>query len=661
MNSARFEKWGPRLALALVMAWPLLIITRGFDLTDSGYYLVSYRYAFSWPEVNALSVVLSNWLGGLICALLPETGQYLVLRVVCVAIYALVTWLSYVILREHFPVWLNIAALALANVYPAALIYITSYNSLSYLFLSAAILLLYRGLSRDRPLLLYLAAIILGLNPFVRLPNILQWGLAAVPFWHYWFCLGQRRAALRLTLRFSLVILLSWLVFFCLARLALGPEIVDRQLDGLTGLLHGSGETSRHSVFTMWDTYDMFIREGGWILFHSAPLLPLSLALAAGLTVFRRREAVLVLAALGLATGFAFAFIGGNYYVPYILHVPVWSDPLNAFLMFYCLAGPLAALLGMLWYHQRRPLLSSLALAAIVIFLALPFGSDYYLLHYLYYTHLSLPLALGLTHRLWLDGAAWLETRWPRFRAGAAGPALACANAGLWFFMAVCFRSLDDPQMYQNHGDVPHPAAAFEVEGVEFLAGLRTHSARAWNLAEVRRRMEPYRDLPLVVLGQCPLCILVSEAKPLLPSPWPDLFSQPVPDFMSGLERAAEEGRWPMVLMVDPQSDGWALDWEHHQKKYLLQKFLVGHNYTLELDQTFFKLYLPPGRGRGKPAFFPPLSAKNIAERPSAGSNRYRLELRRRVQETGRPGSGGPGKGGIDVLQPEPRHQQKHD
>lgn len=440
--------------LALIMAGPLLFITRGLDLTDSAYYAFNYRYAFSWPEAATLTQVFSHWLGGLISAGLPETGLFLSLKVIGVGLYALITWFSWLILRGHFPARLNLPALALANLCPTALVYTAGPDSFSYFFMAAALLLLYRGLERGRPRLLYGAAALLALNVFVNLPNILGWGLVAGPFWYYWFGLGQRRRALTVTRRFLMTLLGVWEVGWGLVWLALGPELIWPQIDGLIDSFFLS--YGWNSAFALWDAYDLILRTSGPLLIRTVlPLGLLALALAGGIMAAGRRWWLAApLAALGLVAGPALALWGGQvYYVPLFKNV-AWSRPLTSLCLFLALAGPALALAGALWHHQRRPLLSALAVMVIVIFLALPFAGDYGATHYLYYLHLALPVVIGLTHRLWLEGITWLKgLAWlkgaprldglrPSPSALDLRPALVAANALLWFLLAGGFRTI---------------------------------------------------------------------------------------------------------------------------------------------------------------------------------------------------------------------------
>gem|GEM_PF-6248068 len=616
-TAARLEKWLTPLALALIMAWPLGLVDLGFDHTDSGYYLAFYRDGLNFPDHNVLTQVLTNWLGALVYAALPDSGQFLAFRLICVGLYAFIVWFSFLILREHFPLWLCLLALALASIQSTAHIYIFSYNTLTYLFLAAAILLMYRGLARDRPLLLYLAALLLGLNVFVRLPNILQWGLATVPFWYYWFCLGRRGRAVGLTLRFTLTLLVTFISFLGLVGLVLGPQWLGREVDALADLLIAFGRPYNHSASNFLDSYDLVVRDCLSLLAWAATrLLPLSLALGAGLALWgRRRWAASALAALGLTVGLiagltglswlpeggfpALALKDGQIYVMHYQYIQVQYFPLELFCTFLTWGGPAVALLGLLWYHQRRPLLSALCGMIIVIFLVMPYGTDYFITHYLYYTHLSVAGVLGLVYRLWLDGAAWLEDRWPgRIKLRETGAALAAVNACFWFILALNLNALQANQYFTHHGAPPYALTTAPVPEVKVLAGMKTSPGRAQWLADLKRLMEPYREeRPMVVMGHCPLCVLVSEAESLFPYPWVDLHSHPREEFRKTLGEAAQAGRLPVVLWVNRKFNPWMIQWDNQPKEAILNRFLQEQNYTLRAENPAFRLYLPPGLG----------------------------------------------------------------
>ncbi len=209
MTLSRLKRLFPWLFLGLIMAWPLLIVNKGIDLTDSGFYLGTYRYVFSHPEFTNISTILSSWLGGLIYALVPS-GQLLAIKLAAVAIYAAIAYWTFAVLRGYFPDWLILLSLLLSSIFATTQFYCASYNTFSYLFLSSAIFFIYRGLKDELLAFLLVGAALLGLNVFNRLPNILQWGLMVAPLWYYWICLGERARALKDTLYFCFVMVAAF-------------------------------------------------------------------------------------------------------------------------------------------------------------------------------------------------------------------------------------------------------------------------------------------------------------------------------------------------------------------------------------------------------------------------------------------------------------------
>lgn len=590
MAVRRLKEIWPWLGLALVAAWPLLIINKGFDLTDTGFYLTGYRYAFSHPEFNSVINFLSTWLGGLIYHL-PPSGQMLAIKAAAVVMYAAIAYWSFAILREHFPDWLVIISLALASIYATTFFYSASYNTFSYFFLSAAIFLLYRGLQHDRPRYLFAAAVLLGFNVFNRLPNLLQWALAAVPFWYYWVCLGRRRTALKLTFYFTLIMAFSSLLLLCFYIYVIGPDNTHIQFGSLLGTAKGD-DHGNHSALAMWDRYvlDDLAIGSELLVRYGLGLVGGALALLAVVLAFPRSRVMAVTAAVGaLALGWAAGL--SAYFGPQLY--PEETSKLAP--GFYALAGLLIGLAGLLYYHQKNPLLSALSAMTIIVFLAMAFGSDFGVTHYLYYVHFSVTVCLGLVYRLWLAAAEWIKNR----RSGPVDiPAgiLIALNLPLWFMLGLGFQQLKDPNLKQAAMDAPYYLTTAGVEGAPVLAGMRTNPLRAKRLSRLTRELRPFQDMEIVVLGQCPLCLTLTDSKPFMNYLWPDLRGLTGFEFERLLYEGLEQGRPPLILLGLEKRDPWRLDWRDQHKDRLLKKFLEKNGYVLHYDGGLFQIYLPPGR-----------------------------------------------------------------
>lgn len=516
----------------------------------------------------------------------------LAIKIAAVVMYAAIAYWSFIILREHFPDWLVLISLGLASIYATTFFYSASYNTFSYFFLSAAIFLLYRGLQRERPQYLFAAAVLLGLNVFNRLPNLLQWALAAVPFWYYWVCLGQRRTALKLTFYFTLIMAFSSLILLCFYIYVIGLDNAHTQFGSLLGTAKGD-DHGNHSALAMWDRYvlDDLTVGSELLVRYGLGLVGGALALLLVVLAFSRSRVIAVTAAVGaLALGWAAglsAYFGQQLY-------PEETSKLAP--GFYALAGLLIGLIGLVYYHQKNPLLSALSAMTIIIFLAMAFGSDFGVTHYLYYVHFSVTICLGLVYTLWLAAAEWIKNR--RHVSLVAIPIgiLIALNLPLWFMLGLGVQQFKDPNLKQAAMDAPYQLATAGVEGAPVLAGMRTNPLRAERLSRLTRELRPFQDMEVVVLGQCPLCLTLTDSKPFMKYLWTDLRGLTGFEFERLLDEGLEQGRPPLILLGLEKRDPWRLDWRDHHKDRLLKRFLEKNNYVLQYDGTLFQIYLPPGR-----------------------------------------------------------------
>ena len=595
MHTRRLVKTLPWLGLALIALWPLLIVNRGFDLTDSGYYLAHYRYAFSEPGYLTLFTILSTWLGGLIYALVPG-GQLLAINIAAVAIYAAIAYWSFVILREHFPDWLVLISLAISSLYATSFFYSANYNTFSYLFLSAAIFLIYRGLQKDKKAFLLIGAALLGFNVFVRLPNILQWALAIAPLWYYWVCLGQRGRGLRLGLSFTLVLLAAFIFMAGCALVFFGQEGLEYYWSLLLNLFQGSKNTG-HGAVAILDRLSADLAAGYHLAtVYTLPLLGGSALILALMFIGRHHPAVLgALSLSGLVIGLFAGFL--LYYPQY----PA-ANPYSPVFSFYCLAGPAISLAGLLHYHKRDSLLSTLCGMGAVVFLAMSVGSDFGVGHYVYYCHLSMGLCLGLVYRFWREAAVWLQKRRSPDSAGWL-KAATWANMILWAMLGLGVNFTKSDYFFKTtFWDAPYRLLIKEVEGVGVLAGMRTNQTRAKALSRLAETLAPFEDSKIVAFGQCPMCLMLTEAKPFFKDVWIDLYTVTGDDFIADLNKAAGRGEFPVVLVSKiGRNDPWRLPWQDQHKQRLLNIFLRNHKYVLYSTYGSYYFYLPPELAQAGP------------------------------------------------------------
>lgn len=170
------EKW---LFPAILLLYPFLTVNQGLDVADSIYSLTNFQYFDSMNGTWMVATFLSNAAGWLLIHL-PFGGTLLGMK--CYTTLAQ----SVAALMVYFGLKKKIAAplLFLGEFLALGLCWCPStvlYNYLTYLLMTAAILLLYRGLTGDKVISckrrgLYFAAagVCLGANVAVRMPNVVQ-------------------------------------------------------------------------------------------------------------------------------------------------------------------------------------------------------------------------------------------------------------------------------------------------------------------------------------------------------------------------------------------------------------------------------------------------------------------------------------------------------
>ena len=171
-------------AIALLALWQLAVATFGVDLCDTGYYLTFFDNIFKAPasvEYNFM-YYLSGVAGGVLNGVLPEGGKWLAMRVagvLCnVGVMAILAWA----LRRIVPATALILGLLMVVASLVQFPYTFNNDLMSALLWVAALALTFKGLIEEKRGRLLLAGVLVGVNTFTRIPNVLAVCLAAMPF-----------------------------------------------------------------------------------------------------------------------------------------------------------------------------------------------------------------------------------------------------------------------------------------------------------------------------------------------------------------------------------------------------------------------------------------------------------------------------------------------
>lgn len=171
--------------LILLFGFQLLNIVYGFDLQDTGFHLIAYENIFNAPDCVAYNFMyyLTNIVGGALMRTFSDLGV-LGFRIVGALFVLLTLMIIFLTLKNTIPVIHLLLGSILVVFGYVKLPYVFNNAILSCCLYAVSIVFLYKGLCRKKMLLVILSGLIVGLNIFTRIPNILGVGLVLIIFLH---------------------------------------------------------------------------------------------------------------------------------------------------------------------------------------------------------------------------------------------------------------------------------------------------------------------------------------------------------------------------------------------------------------------------------------------------------------------------------------------
>ena len=174
-------------AILLAITYQVCCCIQGFDLSDEGWAMYFFQQIYKNPE--CVEAQMPYWLTGIIGGtwnwIFPH-GGFILTRLIGVAMITATFYMVYHCLKHLISSgWLLIGLLA-QTVIVAGDPKPFGYNSLTAFFTLIVIFLFLRGLQHNKTIFLFLGGMLLGMNIFVRIPNIAILPiLLLIPFYFY--------------------------------------------------------------------------------------------------------------------------------------------------------------------------------------------------------------------------------------------------------------------------------------------------------------------------------------------------------------------------------------------------------------------------------------------------------------------------------------------
>ncbi|HIQ27079.1 MAG TPA: hypothetical protein EYH42_01090, partial [Sulfurovum sp.] len=213
MHTPTNEKNINKLLLFMIVLFPwVFLVFQGLDVLEFGYWVVSFENFFIHPEVMP-DIVFGSWLTGFIGAIaeivfggLGVVGHRIAFIIsLYILIYMIYSLLSPFTTKKRLLYFLLLSEI-FVNIETYTL---TNYYMLTILFYVWGLLLLYKGLISNKLSLLFAAGVVLGLNFYIRIPNILGLSLIIVIIYYDLITDGIQ---IKQTLKKSIVFLTGFFV-----------------------------------------------------------------------------------------------------------------------------------------------------------------------------------------------------------------------------------------------------------------------------------------------------------------------------------------------------------------------------------------------------------------------------------------------------------------
>ncbi len=566
--------YNPTSLILILIAYPLLFIWQGVDLTDQGYFLATYQRVFDQPPTVLNPVAMFRWMtlviGGLWHLVFGDLGVLGFKLAFVISIYFTMVS-TYYTLKDHFDRTQLLLALFLT------LMFITKAignwldnNSLTSLYFVAACFLLMHGLKKQRYIFIFLAALILGLNIFIRLPNALGFSLILAPFFYGYFNRFSRNQYLRLSLFFIFGYIFGIIIVF-VAMHFIGhlPLFLDAFEDVFRRVSNKSDHHSANTlvVFLIKDSIKMIVLS----LFSIGAIVTCSIFLSK-----LRYKAIQYLAISILTT---VVYYGLDY-----LESWKWIYPgVIIFVMLYYI----------LRTDKYTTQIRTIACMSLIFLYAASFGSGNGIRNMHFGMWLGLPMAiLFLLQARPIDLCERILT--PQSIAFAQKLVLSIVLVST-LIIAFRYTYRDSPDRFSMVHPVNHP----------MLKGQFTTKERAESLQELTAALSEYvnEDDPLFAYEHVQLIYYLTNTRPYLYHAAPMYYQ---PDmFNEALKRAQKEKRrLPIVVRAkgDTKTRYWPQDVDMglqitdtriNDSRLIAIRFLKANEYTVVWENTFFQILAP--------------------------------------------------------------------
>lgn len=552
-NKGKIEKITAAVLVFLILFWGIPGMNKGIDVQDTSSYLIKYRYFFKQGVGgNSLYYFLGEFLGSLIYHVFP---RLLALNIAGYLIYLLTGFMTWKLFSDKLPRVLLLLAVFAGCTFGVSWVRCLNWNAWSMLFLSIGLWMIFQGFRKEKNAWYFLAGLVLGLNAFVRMPNIFFLVLVLVIGFYHWDTSKKQavQGMLFMTGGGALAGILG--VGFSVLILGFSKFQAD-----FFWLLNSGGDTqSRHNFFSMFGNVIYGGMDGirQWVKY--GVFLGMLMLLTAGIKKKWKKDFSVL--AYGIAA-VAAAVIG------YTRQVAVSSDPSLLSVQNFLAYGAVAwGIFGMFYFYKKDKQFSALCLSVVLILLAMTLGTDTGSIFFRVY--LGVPAAM--------TAAILWKLPWRSLR-----------QAGVFVVVLAAVTGLNCGRNYVYHDGAMETLTA-EVDSPVFQ-GMKTTPERAEYVNRLIGLLEPYEELELLTIGAFNIGCNVTDMKPFFDSAWADLDYLTMEEFTQVLQEKIEAGQLPVIVIGTEKING---DYWVPEKIEYLETLTKTELFETKYQDEWYAVYVP--------------------------------------------------------------------
>lgn len=551
----------------ILLLYPFMTVNQGVDVSDSTYSFSNFLFFEQMEGMWVVSTYVSNVVGWLLTKL-PFGTTLLGLKIYSTVLISATALLVYFMFRKWMPAWIAFVGEMIAIGFcwiPAGILY----NYLTYFLFTLGAILLYQGLVEEKDKLLVLAGVVLGINVFVRIPNLTEMALI-VGLWYY---LVSKRQKINVIVEKTLKCFVGYIIGIVIPLVG----VVCRFgfygiMDMVLGLSSIGSSDKTYSIWTMiMSVVDAYKRTSKWVFL-------IILGIAMGMVMFFCFKGKLeIWKKLAYVAGMAILlrFLWGRgmfsfrYYEDYT-SMYEWGM-LGLYLVWiaavYMLISKKNSLEEKLW-----------AVITLVVTMVTPLGSNNYTFQNLNNLFLTMPFAFYTCVKI--------------FRRKAGGSMLGQITfpwkamvAMLW--AAIIIQSIGFHSRFVFRDGMDGAPRNYKFTEPKVLSGMYTTEGNGTAIQTLMTYLEEkeLQNEEVILYGDCPGLSFLLNMPFAIGTSWPDLASYHYETFVQDLEGLEEA---PMVIIRNINTGG---EQSLHKKERLVA-FMNSNEYVNVYNNGTYGVYV---------------------------------------------------------------------